>query len=213
MKFGPEAARRWSDAAYADPQHYLAHRAELVRTMGPHLERGDTVLDLACGDAGLADFLLPHGLGYVGVDSSPHMVEAARERLGDRAKVEIGTVDDYRPATSVAATSIFRGIYYATDRPVFFRRAAGFTEKKLVFDLNPRQYRLEVVREELADAGFDSLAVRPFFVPQTVALPRAALRLLIAAERIRPIAQALLRVRFTYLCAAFRSAPASSSER
>ena len=36
---------------------YLAHRAELVLALGPQLAPGDTVLDLACGDGGLADYL------------------------------------------------------------------------------------------------------------------------------------------------------------
>jgi SAM-dependent methyltransferase len=213
VKFGPEAARGWSEDAYADPQNYLSHRAKLVRTLGPPLEPGDRVLDLACGDGGLAEFLLPHGLAYIGVDASHDMVEAAQERLGDRAAVEVGTIDEYRPSAGVAATTVFRAIYYASDRRAFFRHAVGFTEKKLVFDLNPRQYRLDVVRAELADAGFDGLEVRPFFVPQTAALPRPALRLLIASERVRPLAKALLRVRFTYVCAAFRSGRESSSER
>jgi ubiquinone/menaquinone biosynthesis C-methylase UbiE len=47
----------WSERAYADSRTYLAARAELVRTLGPPLVRGDVVLDLACGDGGLAAFL------------------------------------------------------------------------------------------------------------------------------------------------------------
>ena len=42
---------------YADAARYLRHRAELVVALGPPLEPGDDVLDLACGDGGLADFL------------------------------------------------------------------------------------------------------------------------------------------------------------
>ena len=209
MTFGPEHAEAWSEEAYADPRAYLEHRAELIRTLGPPIEPGDSVLDFACGDGGLADFLLPHRLSYTGVDSSPHMVEAARKRLGKSAEIELGGVDDYTPPAPVAATTIFRAIYYAADRAAFFRRVAGFTEKKLVFDLNPRQYRLADVRAELAAAGFSELSIRPFFVPQTVALPGPLLRLLVAAERFRP-ARILLRARFTYVCAAWRP---SSSDR
>jgi hypothetical protein len=33
-KYG-QKARGWSDTAYADARTYLAHRAELVRTLGP----------------------------------------------------------------------------------------------------------------------------------------------------------------------------------
>jgi SAM-dependent methyltransferase len=204
-KFGAESAARWSDDAYADGSRYLGHRADLVRTLGPPLVRGDIVLDLACGDAGLAEFLLPHGLRYVGVDASPAMVEAARRRLGDRGAVELAELDEFRPAGRVAATTVFRGLYYASDRRAFFGHVAHFTESKLVFDLNPRRYALDDIRRELVAAGWNRLALRPFLVPQTVRLPSPLCRALVAAETVPPLARALLRFRFTYVCAASRS--------
>jgi hypothetical protein len=205
VKFGPEQSARWSEEAYADPVRYLSHRAQLVRSLGPPLEPGDTVLDLACGDGGLAEFLLPHGLVYLGVDASPAMIDAARRRLGARATIEHGDVDGFTPTESVAATTLFRALYYPGDREAFFRRVAGFTEKKLVFDLNPRQYPLAQIRTELAAAGWTRVETRPFFVPQTVALPQPVQALLLAAESVRGASDLLLRFRFTYLCAAFRS--------
>ena len=204
-KFGSESAERWSDEAYAASERYLARRADLVRVVGPPLVGGDTVLDLACGDGGLAEFLLPHGLRYLGVDASPAMVAAARRRLGDRATIELADLDGFGPAGSVAATTVFRALYYARDREAFFARVADFTERKLVFDLNPRRYRLDDIRRELVDAGWDTLILHPFFVPQTVRLPRPAGRALVAAERVEPVARALLRFRFTYVCVASRS--------
>lgn len=202
MKFGAAAAERWTEDAYADPEAYLAHRADLILTLGAPLLPGDRVLDLACGDAGLAEFLLPHGIRYVGVDASEAMVAAARARLRARGEIHLGTVDSYRPPTPVAATTMFRALYYAADRAAFFRHVASYTDKKLVFDLNPRQYGVEEIRDELRLAGFDTLRTRPFFVPQTVLLPRPLLRGLVAAERFRPLARLLLRLRFTYICVA-----------
>ena len=199
-----EAAAGWSEGQYADPSSYLGHRADLIVSLGPPLQPGDTVLDLACGDAGLADHLLPRGLRYLGVDASEPMVAAARARLGARARVELGDLNDYAPAEPVAATTIFRAIYYARDRRELFRRIAGFTERKLVFDLNPRQYRMEDVAADLEAAGFDGLELRPFFSPQNVALPRPVAATLRAAERVGPLARAALRFRFSYLCAAYR---------
>jgi len=200
-----DAAAGWSEGQYADPSGYLGHRADLVVSLGPRLEPGDTVLDFACGDAGLAGHLLPRGLRYLGVDASEPMVAAARARLGDRARVELGDLNDYAPAEPVAATTIFRAIYYASDRPEVFRRIAGFTERKLVFDLNPRQYRVEDVAADLEAAGFDGLELRPFFAPQNVALPRAIAAMFRAAERVGPVARTALRFRFSYLCAAYRN--------
>ena len=43
----------------------------------------------------------------------------------------------------------------------------SYTERKLVFDLNPRQYRVDDVVADLRAAGLDRVALRPFFVPQT----------------------------------------------
>jgi hypothetical protein len=196
-------AERWSDT-YADAQRYYSHRASIVLSLGPELQAGDRVVDLACGDAGLAEPLLAQGLSYTGVDASAPMVNAARRQLGSSGEVELADLNRFRPTEPVAATLCFRAIYYAADRLSFFKQVADYTEKKLVFDLNPRQYALAEVREDLLRAGFDGLALRPFFVPQTRRLPPGVRRLLVAAERSRVPARVLLRYRFSYICAGFR---------
>ena len=195
-------ASGWSDDEYADGRVYLEHRAALVATLGVRLSPGDEVLDLASGDGGLGEHLLRLGLRYRGVDAEPAMVDAARARLGERASVELGDLNAYEPPQPVAATTVFRAIYYANDRPAFFRHVAGFTEQKLVFDLNPRQYAVETVTAELRAAGFARVELRPFFVPQTQRLPRPASALLRALEQSGPLARLALRYRFTYLVAA-----------
>ena len=192
-------AECWSEEAYADAGAYLAHRAELVRSLGPRLEPGHTVLDLACGDGGFAEHL--RGLAYYGVDASREMVAVARRR---GRMVVLGDLNEYEPPAPAAATTCFRAIYYARDRRAFFRRVAGYTERKFVFDLNPRQYRLEDVRYDLRAAGFDQLELRPFFSPQRVSLPGPVAAALHALELSGPVARLLLAVRFSYLCAAYR---------
>jgi SAM-dependent methyltransferase len=192
-------AERWSESAYADAAAYLAHRGELVLSLGPPLEDGDTVLDLACGDAAAAEHL-PQ-LRYVGLDASAEMVKAGQRR---GRNVVLGDFNDYDPPEPVAATTCFRAIYYADDRAAFFRRVAGYTERKFVFDLNPRQYRVEDICFDLRGAGFDQLELRPFFSPQQVSLPKPVASALYALERSGPVARLLLTIRFSYLCAAFR---------
>jgi hypothetical protein len=195
-------ATEWTERAYADVAGYLDHRAELIVSVGSSLALGDEVLDLACGDGGLGDALLARGLRYRGVDATPEMVESARRRLAGAAEVSEGDLNDYVPPHPVAATTVFRAIYYARDRAAFFRHVRAYTEKKLVFDLNPRRYDVEDVLTDLRSAGFPSVQLRPFFVPQTVSLPRPLLGLAKALERSGPIARAALRMRFTYLVAA-----------
>jgi SAM-dependent methyltransferase len=195
-------AADWTERAYADAAAYLEHRAELVVSLGRALEGGDEVLDLACGDGGLGEVLIARGLRYRGVDSTPEMADAARERLGARAAIDVGDLNDYAPPSPVAATTVFRAIYYARDRRAFFRNVATYTRKKLVIDLNPRQYRLDDVLMDLRAAGFASVALRPFFVPQTVSLPGPLLAAARALERTGPLARLALQARFTYLVSA-----------
>ena len=197
-------AVEWTERAYADDSAYLAHRADLILSLGPRLQGGDEVLDLACGDGGLGEVLLERGLRYRGADSTPEMVAAASKRLGARAPVDLGDLNDYVPPGPVAVTTVFRAIYYASDRRAFFGHVAGYTQRKLVFDLNPRQYRIEDVLADLRGAGFGEIALRPFFVPQTVSLPGPLLVAAKALERSGPLARLALRARFTYLVAASR---------
>lgn len=191
--------KTWSEREYADPVPYLRHRAELIVSLGPRLEPGDWVCDLACGDGGLADFLA--GIEYLGVDADPRMVEEGRSK--GRAVVQ-ADLNDFQPDEAVTATSIFRAIYYTRDRLAFLRRVAGYTERKLVFDLNPRRYRVRDVVADLRAAGWAHHALRPFFVPQTRALPRPLAAALVAAERSGPLARLALRSRFTYLVSAWK---------
>jgi len=197
-------ATDWSDEQYADARTYLARRAELVRTLGPPLVPGDVVLDLACGDGGLGDFLPEQR--YVGVDASEEMVAAGHKRGRELVHADL---NDYAPPQPVQATTIFRAIYYARDRRALLERIGGYTETKVVFDLNPRQYRLADIRADLRAAGFDRLDIRPFFVPQTRALPGPVALGLRGLERVGPVANLLLRFRFTLLCTASRRAGAS----
>jgi SAM-dependent methyltransferase len=198
------SAECWTETQYASADAYLDHRADLIVSLGQPLESGDVVLDLACGDGGLGAHLIARGLRYRGVDSTPEMVAEASRLLGARAEVELGDLNDYVPPQPVAATTCFRAIYYARDRRAFFTHVAGYTERKLVFDLNPRQYRLEDVLADLRAADFARIELRPFFSPQRVALPRPLAAGLRAAERSGPLARLALRFRFSYLCAASR---------
>jgi SAM-dependent methyltransferase len=189
----------WTDRAYADPVPYLRHRAELIFALGPPLRPGDRLVDLACGDGGLADFL--PGIEYLGVDADPKMVEEAASKGRSIVNADL---NEFEPDRPVAATSLFRALYYAGDRRAFFRHVGGYSECKIVFDLNPRQYPVADVVADLNAAGLANVALRPFFVPQTRALPRLLGSTLVAAERSGPLARIALRRRFTYVVAAWR---------
>jgi SAM-dependent methyltransferase len=191
-------AEGWSERAYADARAYLAHRAEVVAQLGPALEPGDTLLDLACGDAAFADFL-PGGVRYLGVDASESMVAAARAHGRDAVLADL---NDYTPREPVAVTTCFRAVYYSRERRAFFAHVRSYTTKKFVFDLNPRQYELDDVRSDALAVGFRQFVAQPFFSPQRVALPGPIAAALHSLEVVEAVARFLLRFRFTYVCAA-----------
>ena len=125
------------------------------------------------------------------------MVAAARERGRDVVQADL---NDYAPPAPVQVTMIFRAIYYARDRRALLAHIAGYTEKKLVFDLNPRQYDLAEVRQTFArPASTGSTRARSSSRRRVRCRPLPVL-LLRGLERMRPARAALLRRRFSYLC-------------
>ena len=164
------------------------------------------MLDLACGDGGLGEALIARGLRYRGVDSTPEMVEAARARLGPRATVELGDLNEYAPSSPVAATTVFRAIYYARDRRAFFAHVRRVHAARSSCSTSTRVSTAldDVARGSARAPASRTVELRPFFVPQTVSLPGPVLAAAKALERSGPLARLALRARFTYLVAASR---------
>jgi methyltransferase family protein len=198
-------ADTFTEHEYGDPGRYFRHRADIVVALGSPLAPGDRLLDLACADASFAPPLLARGIVYTGLDANEGMVAAARARVGDAAEIVAGDLLAYVPPRPVAATTIFRSLHFVGDRRAFFAHVAAYTERKLVFDANPRRLPLATLRAELAAAGLDRVETRPFFLPQHAALPAAAARALELLERSGPAARAVLSRRFNVIVAATRS--------
>ena len=203
-------ARGYSAHDYADPQRYAARRADVALALGAPVAPGASVLDLACGDAVMAEPLLARGYRYRGVDGSAGMIEEARARLGDRVPLEVSLLDAYEPPEPVDLTLCLRAFYYPADRVAFFRRIAGYTRVKLVFDFEPRVFDRREVVAQLRASGFDRVELRPFFLPQRVAPPAPLRAALLALEHAGPLARAALHVRGVWFCAA---SPAASPAR
>jgi SAM-dependent methyltransferase len=194
-------ARGYSEHDYADPVRYAARRAEVILALGPRLERGETVLDLGCGDGIMATPLTAHGLRYRGVDASEGMVVAARAR-NPGVPFEVARSEEYEPSEPVDATICLRSFYYPPDRQAFFRRVRGYTLKKFVFDFRPRVHDPASVVADLEAAGFARIELRPFFLPQLRHLPGAVVPLVFALERSGPLASLAARRYGRLFCAA-----------
>ena len=195
-------ARGYSAHDYADPARYAARRTDVMLATGPAVPDGATVLDLACGDANMAEPLLARGYRYIGVDGSGEMIAEAGRRLGDRVTLIHELIDRYTPSGPVDVTVCLRAFYYPSDRVAFFRDVAAYTRCKFVFDFDPRVYPRAEIERDLRAAGFAEIVLQPFFLPQRVSVPaplRVALTLL---ERCGPLARLALRVRGIWFCAA-----------
>ena len=199
-------ASGFSAREYGDPARYAARRARAAVELGPPLSAGATVLDLACGDGIMAEPLLALGLRYRGVDGSAAMVVEARSRLGDQVPFEVGTLEAYEPPEPVDMTICLRTIYSLEDPRPVFERIAGYTRVKFVFDFDPRAGDRDRIVRDLRSSGFGDVVLRPFLLPQRVALPSPLRAALYGLERIGPLARAALRVRGIWFCAATPSA-------
>ncbi len=56
----------------------------------PWPRRGRTLLEIGCGPGFFLEFFHNRGFDVTGLDKSPVMLEAARERLGERAELNLG---------------------------------------------------------------------------------------------------------------------------
>ena len=133
------------------------------------------------------------------------MIAEARARLGDTVRLDVARMDEYEPPEPVDLTLCLRAFYYPADRAAFFRRVAGYTRVKFVFDFDPRIYDRADLVSELAANGFGRVELRPFFLPQRVAPPAPLRAALLALEHAGPLARAALRVRGIWFCAAIPS--------
>jgi SAM-dependent methyltransferase len=194
-------AGRYSEHDYADPGVYAERRADVIATLGPRLDRNALVLDLACGDGVMGPPLAAKGFRYVGVDASAAMIEASAARHPD-LRFELGTLDQYEPTEPVDCTICLRAFYYAADRAAFFARVRTFTHIKLVFDVRPQVYDVAAIRGELAAAGFTSVTLRPFLLPQSRRVPALLRKAVYGLERSGPIARLILRRYGSYFCSA-----------
>ena len=76
---------------------------------------------------------------YIGVDASERMVEAARGCNPGLAFVVGAHARSTSRREPVDATICLRAFYYPDDRVAFFRRVAGYTTQKFVFDFRQRR--------------------------------------------------------------------------
>jgi trans-aconitate 2-methyltransferase len=115
--------RSWSGADYdrlSSPMEAMG-RAVLERLP---LDGGETVIDAGCGSGRVTEALiarLPAGR-VIGVDQSASMIDAARERLGDRAELHVADLAAFDlglQADAILSTATF---HWIADHDALFAR-------------------------------------------------------------------------------------------
>ncbi|WP_419786155.1 class I SAM-dependent methyltransferase [Pseudodesulfovibrio sp.] len=89
MFWDPDRYERWFDTA---PGRFALDReARLLQSvLAGWPRRGHKLLEIGCGTGLFLEVLYQMGLDVTGLDASPAMVEAARQRLGQRAEIHQG---------------------------------------------------------------------------------------------------------------------------
>ena len=115
--------RSWSGADYDRLSSPMEAMGREVLERLP-LSGGETVIDAGCGSGRVTEALvarLPSGR-VIGVDQSASMIDAARERLGDRAELhvaDLATFDLGLQADAILSTATF---HWIADHDALFAR-------------------------------------------------------------------------------------------
>ena len=195
----------FSERTCANLEFDMRRRFILAATWGRALHVGDSVVEFGCGDGYLAQLFAQEGFHYRGLDISPRMVAVAERRLSGTEltasflAVDVDQVSLTQPID--AAVSYMKTFFTFIHDPLrLLQRVRPYIRKKILVDLNPRgRITIPNAMDMLKTAGFQNIAWRPFFVPETMKLPAAALRTLSVCESV-PILRGLpLRWKFNVL--------------
>ena len=121
-----ETTKRWDAKAY---QGVAAPVEEWGKAVLERLElSGDeVVLDVGCGSGGVTELIVekvPNGR-VIGVDSSEEMIEAARERLGDRAELHHADVLELNLPEPVDAIFSNAAFHWIGEQEQLYERLAA----------------------------------------------------------------------------------------
>ncbi len=116
-------ARSWSGADYDRLSTPMEAMGREVLERLP-LTGGETVIDAGCGSGRVTEALLARlpGGRVIGVDQSASMIDAARQRLGDRAELHVADLSSFElglQADAILSTATF---HWIADHDALFAR-------------------------------------------------------------------------------------------
>jgi trans-aconitate methyltransferase len=106
----PRTCQTWNTDAYAANGRFVATLAsDVVALLNP--QPGDQILDLGCGDGALTEQLAATGAIVTGVDTSPTMLAAARQRSARGLNSARGLTYEQHDATALPYRQQFDAVF------------------------------------------------------------------------------------------------------
>jgi trans-aconitate methyltransferase len=140
---------------------------ELLELLSP--QESEHIIDLGCGTGELTAEIAARGAHVIGIDSDPGMIERARQRLGDRAR--IGNGNDFEVEEPVDAVFSNAALHWMTNPSAVALcvRKALKPDGRFVAEMGGHRNIatiIESVRDSLAMHGFDTHFQLPTYFPR-----------------------------------------------
>jgi len=189
-----------TNQAWIDDPRHLVFTLARYKFIAKMLTGRNHVLEIGCADGLVTKALARSGMAVTAIDFSPVMVETARRRLnaaGLAANFVVTDLDslDLGRQFDVVLAVMWSFFAYASDPRGAITRLADHTRVKMLIDANPRAFSIPSMVASVRAAGFESVAWRPFLIPQRRRLPRPVLRVLATTERVPGVRSLPLRSR------------------
>src|SRR6202451_3950990 len=111
------SSQHWDAAAYADNAHFVPALGQpAVDLLQP--QSGERILDLGCGDGVLTEKLVALGAQVVGIDNSPDMIAAARQRGLDARAADASALVFNNEFDAVFSNAVLHWIKDDPDAPI-----------------------------------------------------------------------------------------------
>lgn len=117
MAISPPSSEQWSAAAYAANAHFVPALGQPVLDL-LQAQSGERILDLGCGDGALTEKLVASGAQVVGIDNSPEMIAAARERGLDARIMDARALPFENEFDAVFSNAVLHWIKDDPDAPI-----------------------------------------------------------------------------------------------
>jgi SAM-dependent methyltransferase len=154
---------------------YFKSRFLACNKFGPNFIKGESVLELGCGDGGFTCLLLNYGLTVLATDYSREMIIQTKKRLVDYdghsvSKVDVNNINTYPDKCydhTIALMRTFLNYSEPGNHKNILVHLCSITKKRLIFDYNPRIFTENEIKHLVLSSGFSKVYIQGFFYPQT----------------------------------------------